>query len=289
MSTTLEQVRAHYRHATELDVWMKNLVASIRQRLELMPNQVMLATSICADDINQIQFPRYFSDKNSPEDTTDADRLLGPFNMGGLDGFPFTGRTGMMAYAAHVPTAGLALLFYGPHIGVSGEGRLGEINRTGIQDHSSCCGAAKIAIQKLKKGQIVPGDVSSLDHQQNTLEQILLHNKTEVLAPTEEAQRLKVATEVLYQSTDARLQMLVGITHFPCRFVLLVGGVLINGDANSEAFFECRTALPLIVVDGEATEPTPEAIRNFARLHPTDPDLPARAQELVQIANGLKP
>jgi hypothetical protein len=109
-----------------------------------------------------------------------------------------------------------------------------------------------------------------------------------VLAPPDDALRLKAATEVLFRSTHARLQMLAGITHFPCRFVLMVGGILINGDANSEAFFECRTAHPLVVVDGEATEPTPAALAEFARLHPHEPELPARAAALLQLSGSLK-
>ena len=40
--------------------------------------------------------------------------LLGPFKMGGLNGFPFTGLTGMSAFSSHVPDNGAVLIFYGP-------------------------------------------------------------------------------------------------------------------------------------------------------------------------------
>ena len=49
--------------------------------------------------------------------------------MGGLDGFPFTGLTGMGAFASHVPDDGAVFVYYGPHIGITKDGVIGEIHR----------------------------------------------------------------------------------------------------------------------------------------------------------------
>jgi putative membrane protein len=65
------------------------------------PKQVMLADSICSDDVNSIQYP------------VRTQEFLGPFKMGGLDGFPFTGLTGMGAFASHVPDDGAVFIYYG--------------------------------------------------------------------------------------------------------------------------------------------------------------------------------
>lgn len=44
----------------------------------------MLSNSICADDISTMQLPKALT------------KFLGPFQMGGLTGFPFTGDTGLV-------------------------------------------------------------------------------------------------------------------------------------------------------------------------------------------------
>ena len=99
--------------------------------LDLEPRQVMLADSVCSDDVNSIQYPAR------------TQEFLGPFKMGGLDGFPFTGLTGMGAFASHVPDNGAVFIYYGPHIGITKDGTIGEIHRFGQSKNSGCCGAAK--------------------------------------------------------------------------------------------------------------------------------------------------
>lgn len=60
----------------------------------------LFAHSVCADDENAIKFPK------------EGKAIKGPFNPGGLDGIPFTVKTGLAAYASHVPEDGCALIFY---------------------------------------------------------------------------------------------------------------------------------------------------------------------------------
>ncbi|WP_222943801.1 hypothetical protein [Pedobacter sp. N36a] len=38
-----------------------------------------------------------------------SNEFLGPFKLGGLDGFPFAGWSGMGAFASHVPDDGAVL------------------------------------------------------------------------------------------------------------------------------------------------------------------------------------
>ena len=130
--------------------------------MELQPD------SICSDDLNTIEYPRR------------AYEMLGPFKLGGLDGFPFAGLTGMSAFAHHVPQDGAVFVFHGPHIGVSKEGDTGTIVRPGQTRHSPCCGAIRAAINKMESGGIVPGELSELDYQQNTIEQLLLANRDRI-------------------------------------------------------------------------------------------------------------
>ena len=189
--------------------------------LDVDPSLIMMADSICSDDVNSIQYPK------------SAGEFLGPFKMGGLDGFPFAGLTGMGAFASHVPENGAIFIYYGPHIGVTQKSTIGEVNRIGQTEPSSCCGAAKGALGKLKDGAIVAGDVQEIDYQMNTIEQLLLKQKERVLKAEIPIQE---ATDVIYEAIDERMLELVAKTKFNCQYVVLMGGILINGDAGLGSF-----------------------------------------------------
>lgn len=58
---------------------------------------------------------------------------------------------------SHVPDKGAILKYYGPHIGITKTGIMGENQRPGQSQNSSCCDAAKGALRKLTNNQIVGG------------------------------------------------------------------------------------------------------------------------------------
>ncbi len=204
---------------------VNKIIDFVEFELDLEPKQVMLADSICSDDVNSIQYP------------VRTQEFLGPFKMGGLDGFPFTGLTGMGAFASHVPDDGAVFIYYGPHIGVTKDGIIGEIQRFGQTKNSSCCGAAKGALGKLINNQIIAGNITEIDYQMNTIEQILYHEKERVLnAQTP----LFEATEVIYEAIDKRINELVDKTKYNCKYVILAGAVLINSDTDMGSFTQIR-------------------------------------------------
>lgn len=204
---------------------VNKIIDFIEYKLDLEPRQVMLADSVCSDDVNSIQYPAR------------TQEFLGPFKMGGLDGFPFTGLTGMGAFASHVPDEGAVFIYYGPHTGITKDGTFGEIHRFGQSKNSSCCGAAKGALAKLTNNQITAGNITELDYQMNTIEQILYNAKERVLnAKTP----LYEATEVMYEAIDTRINELVNKTTYNCKFVILVGAILINSDSDMGSFTEVR-------------------------------------------------
>ena len=222
-------VRKWYPRAmTSIDT-VNRMLDTIEKETGLKPHQLMHADSMCCDDVNAIQYP--------PR----AYEMLGPFKMGGLNGYPFAGITGMNAFAHHVPEDGAVIIFYAPHIGITKNGTIGEISRIGQSDNSACCGAAKGALGKLINNQIIEGNVSSLDFQMNTIEQLFLHQKERILnaeSPIFEA------TEVMYEAIDDRIEVLVKNAHYHCKYLVLVGGIFINGDKDMGAFcqykkFEC--------------------------------------------------
>jgi hypothetical protein len=211
----LEAVQKWYPNAkTTIDA--VNIVFDlIESKLQLKPNQLMMADSVCCDDVNTIQYP--------PR----AYEMLGPFKMGGLDGYPFAGLTGMGAFAHHVPEDGAVLVFYAPHIGITKEGIIGEIQRIGQSKNSACCGAAKGALGKLLNNEIVAGNISEIDYQMNTIEQIFLKQESRIKSAENQ---LFEATKVMYEAIDQRIEELVSKTNYPCKYVILIGAIYINGD-----------------------------------------------------------
>lgn len=220
-------VRQHYPRALTTVETVERLFDVLQRRFGLAPKQLMLADSICSDDVNSMEYP--------PR----AYEMLGPFKMGGLDGFPFTGLTGMGAFAAHVPDDGAVFVYHAPHIGIDAQGVLGQIMREGQHVPSGCCGACRAAVGKLLAGTITAGALTELDYQQNTIEQILLAQADRIRGA---ANPLKEATDVMDEAITARVDLLASKTNYRARYLLLVGGILINSDAGHASFTEIRRA-----------------------------------------------
>lgn len=212
----LEIIRKYYPDALTTIDFMNKIIDYVEEKLDLEPAQIMFADSICSDDVNSIQYP------------VRTNEFLGP-----LDGFPFTGLTGMQAFASHVPDDGAVFIYYGPHIGISKEGIIGEINRFGQNKPSGCCGAANGALHKLINNAIKPGHITEIDYQMNTIEQILFKEKERILNAEIP---LYEATEIIYDSIDKRIEELVAATTYNCKYVILVGGILINSDTDIGSF-----------------------------------------------------
>lgn len=221
----LNPVRKWYPRALSSIETVDRLLDTLEKYLKLKPHQLMHADSMCCDDVNAIQYP--------PR----AFEMLGPFKMGGLNGYPFAGITGMNAFAHHVPEDGAVLVFYAPHIGITKEGVIGEIGRIGQTKNSACCGAAKGALAKLLSNEIVEGNISTVDFQMNTIEQIFLHSADRIVNASNQ---IFEATEVMYEAIDQRIEFLFKQTKYSCKYVVLVGAVFINGDKDMGSFCQYK-------------------------------------------------
>merc|ERR1719277_467227 len=77
------------------------------------------------------------------------------FNLGGLAGMAFTGKTGWHAFGHHVAEKdGNIFCLYGPHVGLGMDGTMGKIRRAGQCKDTTCCGAAVAAYKSTQ----VPDD-----------------------------------------------------------------------------------------------------------------------------------
>lgn len=218
---TLNIVRRHYPNALSTNDTVNRMLDIMKMKFNIDPEQIILADSICSDDVNTMEYP------------SRAYQMRGPFKMGGLDGFPFAGLTGMNAFAHHVPEDGAVFIYYAPHIGVTRNGTTGEINRVGQHKASACCGAAKAALGKLREDKILPGEITDLDYQQNHIEQIFYKKRGRIINAVDP---LLEATQVMYEAIEERINLLSERTEYPCKYFILMGGILINGDHDMGSF-----------------------------------------------------
>lgn len=214
-------VRNFYPDAVPLNNLMHNVIQAIFNEYDYTPSQILLANSICSDDINSLEYP------------AEARQMLGPFELGGLNGFPFTGLTGMSAFASHVPDDGAVMIFYGPHIGITTHGVIGRVTRSGQHKESCCCGAATAALDAIDK----PLRTDPLDEQMIFIENLLKKNKKRVLtAEYPEAE----SAEVFFEAIDERIKLLIEKTAFSGNHIFLLGGVIINCREKFGSYFSLR-------------------------------------------------
>jgi hypothetical protein len=214
----LETIRTYYPDAYYAE-FLEQQVLEYLRIIQIDPQKVMTANSVCSDDINAMQFP--ISDSG----------LLGPFYLGGLDGFPFTGLTGMQAFAHHMPEQGALLIYFGPHNGITKKGVIGKVLRTGQDHDSDCCGAAQAALKKIDDR---PAPPTLLDYQEDKIVDLFQQHKSKI---KEAPYPIKEATEVMYRSIDERIHLLVNesMDSFKGKLLILVGSIFINVDDGSEA------------------------------------------------------
>lgn len=176
--------------------------------------KMLFATSLCSDDVNV---------------STDFRKVLArPFTMGGLGGLPYSGLTGMVAFAHHIPDGGDAFIFYGPHIGISDEGELGKMRRLGQAKLTNSCGALMLGLERLQqKNEVYVPINSEMDYQQILLERKVMPYKQRIL---EAKNPKKEITEVFYEEIHKTIQLLVKMSkkEFPCERIFLLGGIIIN-------------------------------------------------------------
>jgi hypothetical protein len=221
----LDVVRQFYPNAIDSGSFVQRTLDVLKAEYGLAPSQILLAHSICSDDVNAIAYPE------------EGRQMLGPFNLGGLDGYPFVGLTGMLAFAHHVPDEGAALIFYAPHIGITVQGELGKILRVGQLAPSSCCGAAVAALQQVSEGGELPATAPDDNYQQYSLTRILQAQRERILAAE---YPLQEATEVILEASDERINHLIRNTSFSGKYLFVISAVIINGDRDFGSHQELR-------------------------------------------------
>ncbi|MFO0915515.1 MAG: hypothetical protein U0795_21305 [Pirellulales bacterium] len=223
-------VLEHYPSAIRASALIESFLWFAREKLGIQSHQIASLCSICSDDLNSVELPNL--------------EMVGPFMLGGLNGYPFVGKTGLGAFSHHVPVGGAAVLLCGPHVGITDAGQVGKVVRPGQSDPSPCCGAATAGLKKLLAGELrpkCPSEFDPDDYQQETLEQLILNHASEILGPSgsTEADRFKRLTEVIYRELRNTVAKLLHSMEFHVP-AFVFGGIIINEDHGRISSIEMR-------------------------------------------------
>ena len=209
-----QAIKSKFPGAVPYKQGMDSILAQLN-RFGIQPAHMLWGQSTCVDDI--------INTKNKlPSD------LKGPFNFGGLAGLPFTGISGLNAFAHHAPENGTVVLFVGPHIGYNEKAGWGKILRPDQHEASSCCGALVAALAKLQQGELKKQAPTPEDYQEGMIEQLAFANRKEILASPDPLLTFTRLTylEAIKEMTFYASQ--VKERHF--KYAVIVGGIIINTD-----------------------------------------------------------
>jgi len=209
----------------------KDLVTKVVNVLDgkgFTPANTLLATSFCADELARIledEFNTVYGHN---------------FNLGGLSGFPFAGNTGFGAMSAHIPDDGFCLLVHAPHVGISKDGVIGKVERSGIALVDNCCGSAIAASNYLKGitdggAKITPKLQQFSDFQQGAVQELILPFGKRL---NEADNRMKELPYALYDSQDILVRDIVNTGKKGIKSGLaLLGGIQINTGPDTLDYF----------------------------------------------------
>jgi len=207
---------------------LESKVAGILEAKGLTPANTLLCTSLCCDELAR-----------SLED--DLNKVYGHnFNLGGLAGFPFAGNTGFGAMSAHVPDEGYTLLVHGPHVGITQDGVVGKVERSGIALVDNCCGSAIAASNYLKGitdggAKITTKLQQFSDFQQGAVQELILPFGKRL---NDADSRMKELPYALYDSQDILVRDIVSGGSGGIKGGLaLLSGVQINTSPDTLDYF----------------------------------------------------
>jgi hypothetical protein len=220
----------------------------LQRKYAMIPEKMLLGVSTCVDDI--------IYTKNfhlHPE-------LKGPFHLGGLAGLPFTGISGLEAFAHHIPDSGTMLLLVEPHIGYSEKGGWGYVLRHEQHASSTCCGALMGTLGKLQKGMLTP-EITEEDYQGGKIAELALRHQKEILPAANPIIELTRITSASAQKQIRAHVLDVKMEHV--KYIVIITGVMINTDYS----FSDYQYVDRILIYDVAKKSFVEELRNTSTQH----------------------
>ncbi|WP_053183998.1 hypothetical protein [Sunxiuqinia dokdonensis] len=214
MSSTIDKrIRTLFPDAAPFEQVLEGYFQLMTQAHGLDVDQTIAAVSLCPDELNNPVIEK-------------IRELFGHvFHLGGLTGYPFTGETGFNAFGDHIPDAGTAFIFFGPHLGIT-ENSLGYVHRPGQARDTLSCGAAFGAYQMLLNGQQLGTEQQADDYQQTRVRQMLAPKLDTIPRHQPELALLNILFEeshafVVSQSTRIK-------ERFQAEQIILLGAMILN-------------------------------------------------------------
>jgi len=182
------------------------------------------------------------------------------FNLGGLAGVPFVGKTGFTAFSHHVPDDGNLFVVYAPHVGISPNGEVGKMLRDGQNRLSTSCGAAIAGYQEIISGGNSFDDSDPFDMMVHLLRALRPAGQTIQASADPQA----TLARKMFDIADKNMRDIINFGYGK-GWLALLGGIQINLSSPLASVF-----LPLkftIAKDGVAEKDLlPDLVRQF-QLH----------------------
>jgi hypothetical protein len=218
-------IKRHFKNFTTMSDASKMAVEEISEREVIDKDKIILATSFCFDELNHHQAKMKLPSTQ------------GTFILGGLAGYPFVGEIGLNAFADHIPDDGAALFIFGSHIGISSDGEVGKIKRTGQHRHTNTCGALMLVQDHILTSSVLeihPNDYSG--YQAEYLAMRLSHSVAEIRKA--EVPILKTTHLVYDEIENEILKLIIRNKNLQTKFpVYILGGIVINTDDHLPNYF----------------------------------------------------
>merc|ERR1712113_164875 len=144
------------------------------------------------------------------------------FNLGGIGGIPFVGKTGFTAFSHHVPDDGNLFVVYAPNIGVSPNGEVGKLLRDGQHRLTSTCSSAIKAYNSVLRGEQVPDGPTH---------NMMIHLKRALAGKATEISQASVPMAALaremFEISDKQMRDIINFGYGD-GWLALLGGIQIN-------------------------------------------------------------
>jgi len=216
VSTETESIfKTAFPGAMPMHDFSDSVIHHLNTKFNIPSNKMLFGVSTCVDDIIFTKNFRLHSE------------IKGPFHLGGLGGLPFTGISGLEAFAHHIPDSGTMVLLIEPHIGYSEKRGWGYVLRYEQHESTTCCGALMGTLGKLQQDKL-SGIITEDDYQGGKLGELALRHKKEILAASDPIIQL---TKVTLQSAEKQIRAHVldmEIAHV--KYIVIITGVIINTD-----------------------------------------------------------
>lgn len=232
-----EKIKNHFPNAERGNFLQDTFLEQLEQAYGVRLGETMLCSSHCPDDLNAVV------SRTLNESTWNLnDRIWGPFLLGGLGGFPFGGKSGMIAFAEQVPEGHTALILYGPHVGINQEGQLGRLRRHQHNEDSDSCRALMNVLQRFREDTYCEPEPDEADFQQQYLEKLLLPHREQILASDDPTREI---TECAFKIIESNIvQLLKSAEHaFTCEQIALVGMISVNTAPELQDYVDIRTSI----------------------------------------------